>query len=605
MSQAGASDGGNEKDDPQQSISVAFEEDQNWLSAYGKVKDSKGRALYSALVTLTLGVLGSTVLPVPYAFSNCGIMTGVLTMLLVAFANDCTCCMLIRAAAYTGRSSYEQLALWSGGRRAKIFTQISLILLLYGTMCGGLAFLSDVAHIMVEEGLNPASVPSLLRDDGRPVMILVVLTVLLPLCLQRHIREFERAATFGVVVVIALCSVIIHKAVSTGFPAVRDGELPVFKVKWNSHLPEAFAVLGFAFYMQPMLMPLVKEMPPGPEGSAISERAVHITLYLVACGAYGTVGVFGASAFGSSTQSNIMVNRILSGQTPTLILYAALLGYLCCGMVTTHYALRASLDELLVGPDAPFTWVRHVMETLAILSASVAVAVNLPDAGGKNLCVDGVYGSVSDVLRHPGVHPPDGLSPPHLRREEEGGGGRGLREPLLGGRGGLARVEKDEDRLPSPQPSLPLSSSATDTSAGEGSKDSNQKDKSAINGTHATDSDSNGKKGHSLGLAHHRPTVTTSALSPSCSSSSSATTNLPIVMPLSPACPNAPPLPSLVSVSLKDFLICALVLFVGVGFSVAGLWVGAVDLYHYLHPDGVSGTGSLPMETVSQVFRVA
>ncbi len=47
----------------------------------------------------------------------------------------------------------------------------------------------------------------------------------------------------------------------------------------DGHLPEAFAVLGFAFYMQPMLMPLLKEMPAGPAGAKLTERAVHITLF--------------------------------------------------------------------------------------------------------------------------------------------------------------------------------------------------------------------------------------------------------------------------------------------------------------------------------------
>ncbi len=32
---------------------------------------------------------------------------------------------------------------------AQVFTQVSLIMLLYGTLCGGLAFLSDVARVMV------------------------------------------------------------------------------------------------------------------------------------------------------------------------------------------------------------------------------------------------------------------------------------------------------------------------------------------------------------------------------------------------------------------------------------------------------------------------
>ncbi len=102
-------------------------------------------------------------------------------------------------------------------------------------------------------------------------MICVVCFILFPLCMHRHIRQvregegnctrfsfdtpfllcretplssqqstpplghdapqFEKAATVGVTVVIALSAIIISKAVSLGFPAVSRGELPVFSLK--------------------------------------------------------------------------------------------------------------------------------------------------------------------------------------------------------------------------------------------------------------------------------------------------------------------------------------------------------------------------------------
>ena len=43
-------------------------------------------------------------------------------------------------------------------------------------------------------------------------------------------------------------------------------------------LPEAFVVLGFAFYLQPMMMPLLHDMPPGPSGFAITSTAVKIVI---------------------------------------------------------------------------------------------------------------------------------------------------------------------------------------------------------------------------------------------------------------------------------------------------------------------------------------
>ena len=49
-------------------------------------------------------------------------------------------------------------------------------------------------------------------------------------------------------------------------------------VQSAEHLPEAFAVLGFAFYLQPMMMPLLHDMPAGPVGLNITSTAVKIVI---------------------------------------------------------------------------------------------------------------------------------------------------------------------------------------------------------------------------------------------------------------------------------------------------------------------------------------
>jgi hypothetical protein len=67
----------------------------------------------------------------------------------------------------------------------------------------------------------------------------------LPLALQ-----LEKAATAGVVVVAGLIALLAADAFEEGFPAIQDGQLPLWSLKVDSHLPEAFAVVGYAFYMQ-------------------------------------------------------------------------------------------------------------------------------------------------------------------------------------------------------------------------------------------------------------------------------------------------------------------------------------------------------------------
>eukprot|EP00882_Tetradesmus_deserticola_P022019 GHRQ01023895.1.p2 GENE.GHRQ01023895.1~~GHRQ01023895.1.p2 ORF type:complete len:118 (+),score=49.74 GHRQ01023895.1:1123-1476(+) len=93
-------------------VSFVVEVDENTRGT----GDTQRRACFSACITLTLGVLGSSILPIPFAISKTGVLVGVLTMLLVAWANDATSCMLIRAAAATGKPTYEALAEWAGGR---------------------------------------------------------------------------------------------------------------------------------------------------------------------------------------------------------------------------------------------------------------------------------------------------------------------------------------------------------------------------------------------------------------------------------------------------------------------------------------------------------
>ncbi|KAK9866264.1 hypothetical protein WJX84_005087 [Apatococcus fuscideae] len=100
-------------------------------------------ARLSAAATLTLSILGSSVLPIPFAFSKMGVLVGVLTMGIVASANCLTSTLLLRAALKTGHSSYEGIAEAAGGSTWKVITQTSLILLLVGTLIGDFCLLSD------------------------------------------------------------------------------------------------------------------------------------------------------------------------------------------------------------------------------------------------------------------------------------------------------------------------------------------------------------------------------------------------------------------------------------------------------------------------------
>lgn len=181
---------------------------------------------------------------------------------------------------HAGCDTYETLAEWAGGKWWRVFTQVSLILLLWGTLCGGMGLVSEVGLVAVSQvlgaassaeqrsphptcmlhgassvchsklpllpsssssestaaaaaaasslptgsvaalledtqGLVSAGAPSALDSDGgaspssgwlneRTVLAGIAVFVLFPLCLQRHMRQLERAATAGVAMVAVL-----------------------------------------------------------------------------------------------------------------------------------------------------------------------------------------------------------------------------------------------------------------------------------------------------------------------------------------------------------------------------------------------------------------
>jgi hypothetical protein len=88
---------------------------------------------------------------------------------IVAYVNDCTCVMLVRAAAATQRFGFEALAEWAGGKRARMITQVSLILLLYGEAI-------HQPRSLPTPSVPSSCVPSCI-STGRPLPLMEVCTL--------------------------------------------------------------------------------------------------------------------------------------------------------------------------------------------------------------------------------------------------------------------------------------------------------------------------------------------------------------------------------------------------------------------------------------------
>ena len=365
---------------------VQYEADSN--------EESSSRAFISAVTTLTLGILGSSILPLPWAFSRTGILPGLGFSLVVAISNAYTGTLLIRAAGHLNKRTYEGVV--GGAFHSSAFrtlAQLSLVSLLFGNLAGDAALLADTGTLTIKD-LTQGEAPKWLIGSGRIPMVVLIICFVIPLSLSRRMRSLERAGTAGVGLVIFLAVVVVRAALKAGLPAIKDGELPISKLApgATAQVPEAISILFFGFYLQPMLLPLLSEMPAGRRGQDILCGSLQLVTCGVAYVVYAVIGIFGAARWGLSTEGDILENQWLTGRS-TAFLDVAMTVYLSISMAPMAITMRYLLDSVgNKGEFQEYSWGRDVGYTLGGIFAATGVAIIFPTQAEKLFAVTGATG---------------------------------------------------------------------------------------------------------------------------------------------------------------------------------------------------------------------
>lgn len=268
-------------------------------------------AVLAAAAPLLLAIAGSALTPLPCAFSLAGVGLGTCALVAIGIANDYTSVIMVRAASRLGVSGYEEVVLAAGGRQALKWCRMALILLLFGTMCGCLAAIQETAARATGELASQTGyeLPRWLSSSmaGR-VTLLVSLTsaVLLPLSLA-SLGELHCVSLLGVGLMVAISAYVVGSAISVRLIDAEDAtlggasddaraaslalwELP----RGGMALTEAASTFGYAFYVQPCAVPLLRTLPSGERGAATLVAALHTT-FLITGLAYLSVGLGGAA----------------------------------------------------------------------------------------------------------------------------------------------------------------------------------------------------------------------------------------------------------------------------------------------------------------------
>ncbi|KAI8107052.1 hypothetical protein M9434_001698 [Picochlorum sp. BPE23] len=360
---------------------------------------SESSAYWAGVLTLSLGILGSSCLPVGFAFSNLGLFWGVSFAFFVALANNYTGNIVLVASYVLGKGppyTYEGMCAMVGpgkGSSMKLIAQTAMFLLLFGTLTGDAALLADCGSMSMQFVAD--YVPEVFVKDSRWPMILLILAFVFPLSLKRQMRSLERAAAAGILLVISLVCIVAYNCVSSGFPALMDGDFPLFSipVEYRSQIPQSIAILSFAFYLHPVLLPLLSEMPQNPTGLVVTCSALRIVTLGVGMFTYTSLGLFSGMRYGHKVQGDIIMNDWLpDAYAPFLDVAVAI--YLSVSMAPIVLAMRYLVYSISQGDEDSTSMLdvstrRHVITTVCCIGVPTMVAGTYPKESAMFFSITG------------------------------------------------------------------------------------------------------------------------------------------------------------------------------------------------------------------------
>ena len=393
------------------------------------------RSVLLTAAPLLLAIAGSALTPLPCAFSLAGVSGGTLLLIAIAIANDYTSVIMVRSASRLGGTGYEEVVLAAGGRRALLWCRVALVLLLFGTMCGCLAAIQECGMRALSALHSHA-----LADALDPWLLIgVTACVLLPLSLA-SLGDWPLVAVLGVTMEVCLAIYVVYRALNVDGVTLPDRQTllrtPGLAMSQGA---EAASTFGYAFYVQPCAVPLLRTLPRGDDGARTLCAALHVT-FAVTCVAYLCVGLGGLIYFGEGAVPQDLLQGFDGPIGGSLAAFFSV--YLMLAFSPTLVPLRETLVRLhnertarshaasprppeapMDATDAVLPPLQNAALTTALISAALSVALLLPNAsaslfaltGATGVCAIGYAFPVYAYWRLPpefggGAAPTDGLT---------------------------------------------------------------------------------------------------------------------------------------------------------------------------------------------------
>lgn len=365
---------------------------------------ARGASFASSVFNLMNAIMGSGILGLAYAMANTGIIAFCILLIIVASLAAYSIHLLLKLCDQTGINSYEDIGEKALQKPGKVIAGVAIIIQNIGAMSSYLFILKSELPAAIRTFLSPDSAGNAWYEDGRLLLILVTLCVVLPLAMLPKIGFLGYTSSLAFLFVIYFVVVIVVKKWSIPCPLPHNvttlsGAFQISNSTESECTPKLFVVssksayaiptMAFSFLCHTAVLPIYCELDRPSKGKMQNVTNVSISLSMLL---YLVSSVFGYLTFYAHVESELLLgyDKYLPHDIVVMTVRLAILLSVLLTVPLIHFPARKAALLLLFG-RRPFSWPIHIVATLTIVGVVLLMAIFVPDI--RN--VFGVVGSTT------------------------------------------------------------------------------------------------------------------------------------------------------------------------------------------------------------------
>ncbi|XP_057715558.1 probable sodium-coupled neutral amino acid transporter 6 [Corythoichthys intestinalis] len=365
---------------------------------------ARGASFASSVFNLMNAIMGSGILGLAYAMASTGIVGFCILLILVSSLAAYSIHLLLKLCDLTGINSYEELGGRALQKPGKVLVGIAIVIQNVGAMSSYLFILKSELPSAIAGFLSPDQSREAWFEDGRLLLIIVTLCVVLPLAILPKIGFLGYTSSLAFFFMLYFTIVVVVKKWSIPCPLPKNSttSLGAYQVSNSSDLEctprlfilssrSAYAIptMAFSFLCHTAVLPIYCELdrPTKTRMQKVTNVGIGLSflVYLVSA-------LFGYLTFYAHVESELLLgyDAYLPRDVMVTTVRLAILISVLLTVPLIHFPARKAVILLLRG-DRPFSWLIHVAATVLILGVVLLLAIFVPDI--RN--VFGVVGSTT------------------------------------------------------------------------------------------------------------------------------------------------------------------------------------------------------------------